>query len=340
MAPSRTLASALGPEGEEGGTVQAGLPAPAAPVTFGAPFAPPARAIPPTAGFPALPALSASPGTLGGPEGPAILSDPYAPPPGPQVISVPAPTYAPAVAASGAPPQPAPWPGTVAAVVKPAGSGGGVDPRIFVAVASLMVVAAVIAYLAGRASSASGGAADGSEGAVASATPRAGAGAGARADGPAALVADAMARSFANMARACELPPSAGANALVFQRVFARCGPGSNQRRVSKGSPGATAADDPGADPAPSAAPSAEAAPTADPPRGRNRRPGRGGGDTPPGEAPAPSGKGCMGACDGAHASCRSHCGAEPTESGAYDGYQRCLGRCLSDASRCRLSCR
>jgi hypothetical protein len=49
---------------------------------------------------------------------------------------------------------------------------------------------------------------------------------------------------------------------------------------------------------------------------------------------------GCMGACDAQHASCRARCGPEPTESSAYDGYARCQGQCLRDASRCRLGCR
>jgi hypothetical protein len=210
------------------------------------------------------------------------------------------------------------WPGVVTVEPKPVAPSRGIDPRIFVAVAGLMVVAAVIAYLAGRASSdpAPGDA----TAAASSSAPRAG-----RGDGPAAVAADAIARSFANLARVCELPSSAGANTLVFTRVFERCGPGTPSRR-SLATPVSTAES------------SAEPTPPTEPAPPRTKRPGRGG-DQGPGEAP-PASKGCMGACDTQHGACRAHCGAEPTESSAYDGYQRCLGRCLSDASRCRLGCR
>ena len=251
-------------------------------------------------------ALAPPPPASAAPSAPP-LADPYAPPPGPPAIQVP---LAPA------------WPGVTSMGREPRAASGGVDPRIFVAVAGLMVAAVAIAYFAGRASSAPG---SGDATPVASASaPRS-----AHSDGPAALAADAIGRSFANLARVCELPSSAGVNTLVFARVFERCGPSAPSRRSS-----ATPAFDAGAG---TAEPTGVAGGSAEPTSPRGRRPGRGG-DQAPGEAPAA--KGCMGGCDAQHSGCRARCGPEPTESSAYDGYQRCLGRCLSDASRCRLGCR
>jgi len=273
----------------------------------------------------APPALSASPGTLGpAPPQPLLqapppqtlaaqaepsqappLVDPYAAPPGPRAIQVPRPTAGTA------------WPGVTGEAPAKAPTGG-IDPRIFFAVAGLMVVAALIAYLAGRASTAS------APPDAAAASPS-GSPAPARAGGPAALAAGALARSFANLARECELPASAGVSSLVIQRAFERCGPGAPPRRVHVPTPS-------------SSDPSAPATPTAEPAQGKGRRQGRAANGAPT-EAP-PVAKGCTGACDATHAACRAHCGPEPQESSAYEGYERCLGRCLSEASRCRLSCR
>jgi hypothetical protein len=202
-----------------------------------------------------------------------------------------------------------------------AARSGGIDPRIFIAVAGLMVLAAVIAYLAGRASTVPVDAA----GAPASSTSTpAGA---ARADGPAALAADMLSRSFANLARVCELPTSAGTGAQVFRRIAERCGPPAPPHRLT-----------PSGDP-PVIATAPPPAPSADPAAPRNRRQGRGG-DPGPGDPPAPAKGGCMGTCEAHHAACSAHCGPEPIEGSAYDGYQRCQGQCLRDASHCRLGCR
>ncbi len=265
----------------------------------------------PVPGF--FPSLPASPGRLGPEVGGALL-DPYAPAPGPPAIQVPL-----ATPAAGAPR--AGWPGTAAVAPAPA-KPGGIDPRVLVAVAGLMVLAAIIAYLAGRASSVPVA----SEGASETASSTSNAAASPRGTGPGALAAGALARGFASLARVCELPSSAGTSALVFRRVFERCGPAAPAQRSYT----------PPLPAAPAATSTASAAP-ADPPAPRGKRGHNA--DSVPGEA-APTSRGCMGTCDSQHASCRAHCGAEPTESSAYDGFQRCLGRCLSDASRCRLGCR
>ena len=217
-------------------------------------------------------------------------------------------------------PAPAPrpaavWPG-LAAEPAPA---RGIDPRILVAVAGLMVLAAVIAYFAGRASS-EGVTAGAAPADAASLAPTA---AARRAEGPATLAADTLARSLANLARVCELPAGTGSNVLVFRRVFDRCGPVPPQPRPAA-TPVATQPD-PNAEPPPE-------------PPSRTRRPGRGTDAAPP--DPGAPGKGCTGACDTTHRACKSGCGPEPTESSGDEGYRRCLGHCLSDASRCRMSCR
>jgi hypothetical protein len=181
-------------------------------------------------------------------------------------------------------------------------------------------VAAIIAYFAGRASTATADAAAAPAGS-ASAPPEA-----ATRSGPAALAADVLSRSFANLARVCELPPSAGSGAYVFQRIAERCGPAPPPPHRASSPPADTPTDPP--------APSADATP---PPR--NKRPGR---DPAPagGDAPVPAKGGCMGACRAQQAACGAHCGPEPVESSAYAVYSRCQGQCLRDASRCQLNCR
>src|SRR6185437_11462087 len=214
-------------------------------------------------------------------------------PPGPPAIQVPPPAAAPRAG----------WPGVAGGQAETA-PARGIDPRIFLGVAGLMVVAAIIAYLAGRASTA---AASKDAAAAASASPAAAV--DGRAAGPAALAAGALARSFANLARECDLPASAGGNALVIQRAFERCGPGAPARHVY-------------VPPPPAAEPSAPPAPAAEPGQGKARRQGRAA-EGAPTEAPAPS-RGCTGACDAKHSACRGHCGPEPTEGSEYEGYERC----------------
>lgn len=49
----------------------------------------------------------------------------------------------------------------------------------------------------------------------------------------------------------------------------------------------------------------------------------------------------CIVRCNELHDGCRrDDCGREPQQSSKYPAYQRCLARCLTDASRCRLGCR
>lgn len=212
------------------------------------------------------------------------------------------------------------WPGTVDPSRAP--PPRGLDARLLVLVAALTVAAAVIAYLAGRSASAPQAAAP--EGETVAAR---------RAEGPATRAADAMSRSMGRVARACEI----AAGPEVFKRVFERCGPvppatrvrapgpSPNEPHVGDGSDARERDRDRERPPEP----------PGEPARKRQQR----GAD--PGDPPAarPGGGGCIGRCDADHRACKSNCGPEPTDASRYDGYQQCLSRCLSAASRCRLAC-
>lgn len=297
-----------------------------APAAQAFPEAPPLAPLPaamPPAGAPAPAAPAPSPALASAPAAPSpTIADPFAA--SPAAAPAPAPV-APAHSAAPSPPIAASpvWPGLAAAPPQQQ-QPRGLDPRILVAVAGLMLLAAIVAYLAGRAANpAPTSAASPAE----SAAPR-------RTEGPAALAADTVARRLAALARICELPPGSFGSSdgeLVFRRVFERCGPAPPppQRPYQP-------SRDPTREPPPEPSAAADDAP---PDRGpqRPRRPARG--DAPAGEAAPQPTKGCTGACDAQHQACKTRCGPEPTESGAYDGYQRCLGRCLTDASHCRLAC-
>lgn len=266
----------------------------AAPSASAAPDVPSFVPAPPEGGF--APAVMGVPQTAT----PVPLADPFAARPSP-------------------PPRPVPvaspvWPVAPAA---PSRAPGGLDPRILVAVAGMMLLAAVIAYLAGRASSSTPSAA----------APAGSAEPAARADGPALVAANALDRAYHNLARACELPPSAAGGELVFRRVFERCGPSAPPPRPRV---------EPALEPPPPAV--EPAAPSDDPPP--EPRPGRK--RTAPravGEEPAAP-RGCTQGCEAEHRTCVRRCGPEPTASSEYQGFQGCLGRCLSDLPRCRASCR
>ena len=291
------------PAGEPARPAEPGEASGAAQAAIADPFASAAPTVPGAPIFTPVPPLS-GPGSLG------------------PTPTTPASFAAPPVAVVKSPPRvPSPyWPGTAAEPAPPVQRG--LDPRILVAVAGLMLVAAVVAYFAGRASSPS--AAEGA--AAASATPL-----GPRGNGPAARAADAIDRRIASLARVCELPPGRDRGELVFARVFDRCGPPA-PRRPRSPLPDVFDVDAGAAEP-PSAEPAAPA-----PPAARPRR--QGGRATAPTEAPPTPSRSCEGTCTRSHQACKTNCGPEPTEAGGYQGYQRCLSRCLSDASHCRLACR
>lgn len=270
----------------------------AAPAAPDAPDAPSFAAAPPEGSFaPAAmsatqPAGSFAPAVMGAspPAAPAPLADPFSPaPPPPRAAPVASPV----------------WP--VAPAVRPP---TGLDPRILVVVAAMMLLAAVIAYLAGRASS----------GTPAAAAPAGSAEPAPRADGPASLAANALDRAYHNLARACELSPGGGE--LIFRRVFERCGPpvASPRPRVEPEPP------------PPIVEPSDE--PPPEPRPGRKRAAPRAGSEEPA------TPRGCSQGCEAEHRTCVRRCGPEPTASSEYQGFQACLGRCLSDLPRCRASCR
>ena len=245
--------------------------------------------------------------------GPTI-PDPLAPP-----LSQPGRTEA--ARTEGAPPSrvaPA-WPGNT--VAASSGAGRAIDARVLVVVAGLTVLAALIAYAAGRASrpplaapEAAGSAAPSN-----SAPPR-------RPDGPATHAADALRRSLDRVVRGCDLPASTDRDASILGLALARCG-------VQLRAP-LSALNPPVPDiPLPSER-------VVEPrPQGKTRTPKAAKEPAAVKDPATAKADACLGVCEAERRSCNDHCGAEPLEGSLYDGYMRCRSRCLSATSHCRLAC-
>jgi hypothetical protein len=274
---------------------------------------------------------------------PSAETDAGAPPPPPPPAPLPPPPAPPAATITdtsesasrsvrGAPPPASSsfaWPGTVgggAGAEQPAASRG-IDPKILVIVSGLTLLAALIAFIAGRSGASPAAPSPDPAG---SASPNAAA--GGDPEGPAARLSDSITRSFANVARACEIPSRGALAEDILLRAFDQCGPQQAPVRpaaeplppdpTSPRFGGAGAGNDDGAA-APRPAAPRPAAPKA-------------------GGLPADNGPGseCMRGCDGEHRTCKDRCGKEPTQSTQYAEYQGCLSRCLSAASKCRLGCK
>jgi hypothetical protein len=243
----------------------------------------------------------------------------WAPPP--SVAAAPAPLSSSPL--STAAPSSTAWPGTIPdAAARPAPSRG-LDPKLLIIVPALTLLAAIIAFIAGRAGSTPEVATV--PGASSAASPD---GAPPRPYGLAVSVDDAIARSLANVARACELPLRGPPEEDILLRVFDQCGPppalppqipdstgvGSNPTVPGPGPAQPAAGGERPARPAPAGKPAALPV------------------DTSPGAV-------CTRACETEHRTCKSQCGKEPTQSTLYAEYQSCLGRCLTGASKCRLTC-
>ena len=188
------------------------------------------------------------------------------------------------------------WPGLVTAPEPTAQRG--IDPRILLAVGAMTIVAAVIAFAAGRASSSSPTAAS-EAGSASAATPAASNPAPRRADGPAVRAADAFARGLANVGRACELPRAEGD---VLRGALEQCGPRAAPTQPVVAIPPPIAADP-------------QASAEDDDPTRRVPTPT----PDPPLRAP---GSPCIAACDGSHRACNGRCGPEPTQSSKYADHQ------------------
>ena len=239
----------------------------------------------------------------------ALLQDPLAPA-----------SSTASVAASGgqvAPPLPRAWPGNAAPPPAVSVAPRGVDPRLLVVVAGLTVLAALIAYAAGRASRPPVAAVEAAGSAApASSTPS-------RPPGPATYASNVFRRSLDRVVRTCDLPTSADRDAAILSLALSRCG---LQLRAPV---------------------SALTAPPLDPviidePRPQTKPRSKQAKDTAPVQAKDPAtakADACLAACDTDRKSCNDHCGAEPLESSLYDGYMRCRSRCMSATSHCRLAC-
>lgn len=245
------------------------------------------------------------------PEAGAPLQDPLAPA-----------SSTASIAASGNQPAPLPraWPGTTAPAPAAPAAPRGVDPRLLVVVAGLTVLAALIAYAAGRASRPPVAAAE----AAGSAAP-AGSTGPSRPPGPATFASNVFRRSLDRVVRSCDLPTSADRDAAILSLALSRCG---LQLRAPI---------------------SALTAPPLDPvildeprPQPQTKPRTKTAKDPAPAQAKDPAtakADACLATCDAERRSCNDHCGAEPLESSQYDGYMRCRSRCMSATSHCRLAC-
>jgi hypothetical protein len=212
------------------------------------------------------------------------------------------------------------WPTTVSTSERE--PARGLDARILIAVAGLMVVAAVVAFAAGRATTAAAPA-EAPLGTAASSAPGAASARASRPDGPATRVSAAVMRSVANVGRACEVR---GAEpSTVLRGALSRCGPAAAPSRAR------TAPTE--GDAAPGDRPAGEAADgdtTGIPARPVDNGPAAVGAPTSP----------CVAGCDAQHRGCKQKCGPEPKHSTEYAEHQQCLARCLAAASKCRVGCR
>ena len=209
------------------------------------------------------------------------------------------------------------WPGTTGSTPATPAAPKGIDPRVLIVVAGLTVLAALIAYAAGRASRPPTAApeAAGSALPVGSAAPQ-------KPAGPAMRAAGAFRRSLDRVVRSCDLPTGSDRDASILGLALAHCG-------LTLRAPSSALT-----------APPLDPIITNDRPPSTRVKPTR----TPkdPAQAPIPvtsKGDTCIAGCETDRKSCNDHCGAEPTESSLYDGYMRCRSRCLSATSHCRLAC-
>lgn len=292
-----------------------------------------------------------SPGALSPPSGPPLIDPFLAKPAGPTVPMADAPPKSASADRGSSPPRPPAgpssqgfaWPGTVGGGAEPSAPSRGIDPKIFIVVSGLMLLAALIAFIAGRSGSSSGSSADASSTAE-PAGKKSGDGAsddtgadgeGATASGPptpGSILAHDIARSLANVARACEIPIRGAVGEDVLLRAFDQCGPPPAPVRPIA-DPLPPRQDDPLA-----GRPNDNGGGAgAQRPAGNAQRPANN--PQPPPPATPPGGE-CMRSCDSEHRACTNRCGKEPTQSSLYAEYTGCLSRCLTTASRCRLSCK
>jgi hypothetical protein len=290
----------------------AAAPAPAAPSGGFAPMVMPK----PGEAFPAPPSSSAAPK----PPLAATIAD--APPSSVSAASAssPARTAGPA------------WPGTVSPAGAAAPAKKSLDPKILLgAGAAVLVLAVVLAFFIGRASSSGSGTASGAGSTSASGAASASASASAAPTSDQAEVAqhvvDALGSSLERVAKACQIEANELRGHSLFEVAYERCGqvPESvvHVRPPRHGGDPGSGANVP-------------------PPTGKQGRPGGGNKlqrvDVGPG-APSTGGSACLSSCAKSHRACTAKCGAEPKQSSLYDAYQACLSGCLKASAQCKQGC-
>lgn len=292
---------------------------------------------------------------------PSVAAAPPPAPPPPLVEALSAPAPAPTTLPQKASEAPLPtkpdpyltpkWPGTTdpRAGEKNKQNTKNIDPKnpiIIGAVASIVVVAALIAYFVGRsASSPERGDATNTKSTIelaasASASARAQAAASAKARIPSWIVSAAIAKGLANVARNCELPINENAQNIdesVISRALALCGRPNSQEQIPY-------------NPSENTNNTNESQETREKPSAKTTKTGEKAIESPKAlprpksnEAPPPaaggSGGGCLNGCNTEHNTCKKQCGKEPTESSLYEQFQSCNSRCLVAFSKCKRSC-
>ena len=156
------------------------------------------------------------------------------------------------------------------------------------------------------------------------------------------IAADALGTSLSRVAKACQIDPSSLRGRSLFEAAYTRCGPpGLPQGQGTSTGPRNTGYDplpepsDPTepADPDPSPTPGKKGTK----PAAKSTKPQTA--DTPPPPTSGGGGGGCLTGCARSHSQCTSRCGAEPQQGSQYDAYQSCLSGCLKALSQCKMGC-
>jgi hypothetical protein len=226
----------------------------------------------------------------------------------------PAPDAGPPSSAARPPTSRAPFPGTF----QDAGASSprareGIDPKVLVVVAGLMLALAVVAFGAGLFWSRRGPSTE---------APKAGA--APRPNAVASRASSVLDAALLGVATRCEVDVDGAPGAEILATAQEGCGRATREAKRRALNDRATPAPLDPSLPRPRA--------DANDDDRRPSRPSTGGG--------APERPTCLSRCAGVKGDCMSACGEEPSDASKFDVWQACSGRCLASESRCRLSCR
>jgi hypothetical protein len=204
----------------------------------------------------------------------------------------------------------APFPGTF---TPRTAESKGIDPKVLLVVAGVMLLVVLVAFGAGLAWSKR------SERLAASnsASPAS--------SGPAHVASQIFDDALVEVADRCDMSIEGPATKDVLTAAQVLCGGGGGTKRPAKSHEPYIGPDFGPTDANAAAKRTATPAHDAPPP--------------PAAEPRAPAKSNCLTRCASDHSSCVSGCGPEPSDATKYDSWQSCSSRCLTSESRCRLSC-